>query len=128
MKIVNFSSILSCIVKCIRFYPTMINKKIIIGLFSLNLLNACASPVALLGPTFTFTSTGSTLQTGLSYGSGEIIKQKTGKTPIENLKKITSKEKEEDNIKKKTMESEEFYHLVNSKIKETSNILNLSSQ
>ena len=44
----------------------------------------------MLGPAYTFTSTGSAFQAGLSYGSGELVTMYTGKTPIENIKEIRS--------------------------------------
>ena len=70
----------------------MINKKLILGLFIITLLGGCSSPTALLGPVYTLSSTGSGLQAGINYGSNELITMYTGKTPIENLKKIkTSK-------------------------------------
>ena len=107
----------------------MINKKIILGLFFLSLLSACASPTAMLGPTLTFTSTGSALQTGFSYGTGEIIKKYTGKSPVENLQDIAFREERHTiNIQKETLESEEFHQLVNLKIQKLSNIQNLASQ
>ena len=105
MKNKRLNTTLSCILKCIRFFLVMINKKIIFGLCIFCFLGACASPTAMLGPTFTFTSTGSALQTGFSYGSGKVIEKYTGKTPIENLQEITLKEnkkdKEDNNIQKK---------------------------
>ena len=64
----------------------MINKKIILGLFLITSLGACGAPTAMLGPAYTFTSTGSALQAGFSYGSNELITTYTGKTPLENLK------------------------------------------
>ena len=54
MKRSSFNSTLSCIIKCIRIKITMINKKIIFGLFIVSLLGACASPTAMLGPAYTF--------------------------------------------------------------------------
>ena len=107
----------------------MINKKIISGLFILNLLVGCTSPTAMLGPAYTMSSSGNTLQAGLSYGSNKLIIKHTGKTPIENLKDISLTEKKElKNIKKNTLESEDFYILVKNKIERTSNIFNLSNQ
>ena len=103
---------------------TMINKKIIFGLFIVSLLGACTSPTAMLGPAYTFSSSGNVIQTGLNYGSNQMITHYTGKTPIENLKEVSQKK----NIKKKTLESNEFYLLVKSKIEKTSGILNLSNQ
>ena len=104
----------------------MINKKIIFGLIFVVLLGACASPTALLGPAYTLTSTGNIYQAGLSYGSNALITEYTGKTPIENLKEISSLK--EKNIKESTLKSEDFYLLVKNKIEKTSKILNLSNQ
>ena len=129
MKRSSFNSTLSCIIKCIRIKITMINKKIIFGLFIVSLLGACTSPTAMLGPAYTFSSSGNVIQTGLNYGSNQMITHYTGKTPIENLKEISQKKKvQKINIKKKTLESDEFYLLVKSKIEKTSGILNLSNQ
>ena len=113
----KFSSTLSCILNCIRFVTTMINKKIILGFLIITLLAGCSSPTAMLGPVYTLSSTGSGLQAGINYGSNELITMYTGKTPIENLKKINvDKKKNETNIQKKTLESEDFYILVKKKI------------
>ena len=90
MKIKALSSTLSCIVKCIRFIATMINKKIILGLLMTSFLGACASPTAMLGPVYTLSSSGNIVQAGLSYGSNEMITMYTGKTPLENLQEISS--------------------------------------
>ena len=126
MKIKALHTTLSCIVKCIRFVLDMINKKIILGLFTLSLLGACAAPTAMLAPAYTLTSTGSTFQAGLSYGSGEIVTMYTGKTPLENIKDIA--EIETNNIHKNTLESEDFYILVKNKIENTGGLLKLSNQ
>jgi len=131
MKNKHLNTTLSCIQKCIRFSAVVINKKIIFGLFILSFLNACATPTALLGPTFTFTSTGSALQTGFSYGSSKIVEKHTGKTPIENLQEFASKndkKKEKENIQQQTLESEEFQLLVKKKIQKTKEIIELSNQ
>ena len=107
----------------------MITKKIIFGLFVFGLLGACTTPTAMLGPAYTLSSTGNVLQAGFSYGTNEMITTYTGKSPIENLKEISSIEKNNiQNIQKKTLESEDFYLLVKSKIDKTSRILKLSSQ
>ena len=126
MKIRALHTTLSCIVKCIRFVLNMINKKIILGLFALSLLGACATPTAMIAPAFTLTSTGSSFQAGLSYGSGEIVTMYTGKTPIENIKEISTIDKK--NIHKNTIESEDFYILVKNKIEKTGGLLKFSNQ
>ena len=125
MKISVFNSTLSCINKCIRFFVIVINKKLTIGLLMFVFLGACASPTAMLGPAYTFSPSGNVLQAGFSYGSNQMITAYTGKTPIENLKEAVPIKK---NIKKQTLESEEFYILLKSRIDKTSNILKLSSQ
>ena len=129
MKIKAKSSTLSCITKCIRFVAAMINKKIILGLFMISFLGACASPTAMLGPVYTLTSSGNIVQAGLSYGSNEMITMYTGKTPLENLQELSSKEQRSSkNIHKKTLESEDFYILVKQNVEKTSRILKSSNQ
>ena len=125
----KFSSTLSCILNCIRFVTTMINKKIILGLFIITLLGGCSSPTAMLGPVYTLSSTGSGLQAGINYGSNELITLYTGKTPIENLQKINvDKKKAEMNIQKNTLESEDFYILVKKKIERANKIIIRTNQ
>ena len=129
MKINVFYSTLSCIAKCIRFVSTMINKKIILGLFVISFLGACATPTAMLGPAYTLTSTGNVVQAGFSYGSSELVKAYTGKTPLENVTSISSSTfKEEKNIQKLTLESQDFHTLIKSKIKKNKEILNIVNQ
>ena len=129
MKIKALSSTLSCIPKCIRFVEAMINKKIILGLFMISFLGACASPTAMLGPVYTLSSSGNIVQAGLSYGSNEMITMYTGKTPLENLQEISSIEQnKKKNIHKKTLESEDFHILVKQNVEKTSKILKSSNQ
>ena len=125
MKINIFNSTLSCISKCIRFTKLMINKKIFVGLFVLSFLGACGAPTAMLGPAYTLTATGNVVQAGLSYGTNELITTYTGKSPIENIKDAATSK---NNIKKKTLESQDFYILVKNRIKKTSGIINLINQ
>ena len=121
------NSTLSCISKCIGFVITMINNKIILGIFIVSLLSGCSSPTAMLGPVYTLTSTGNIYQTGFSYGSNQLITKYTGKTPIENLKDIGVKDIKKNTLKE-TLESADFYQLVNVRIKKTREILNFSNQ
>ena len=104
----------------------MIKKKIFLMIFVLSFLGACTTPTAMLGPAYTFTSTGNVMKTGLSYGSNELITKQTGKTPLENLKDIAIKN--EKNIQKKTLESEDFFYLVKARIKKTNSIFNQFNQ
>ena len=103
----------------------MIHKKITFGLIILSFLGGCAAPTAMLGPAYTLTSTGSIYQASLSYGSNEMITKYTGKTPIQNVKEITTNQK---NIQKRTLESEDFYILVKNNIDNTGAILKKSNQ
>ena len=121
------NSTLSCISKGIGFVITMISKKIILGIFIVSLLSGCSSPTAMLGPVYTLTSTGNVYQTGFSYGSNQLITKYTGKTPIENLKNIEVKDIKKNTLKE-TLESDDFYQLVNGRIKKTREILNFSNQ
>ena len=104
----------------------MCEKKIILKLSMLCFLGACTTPTAMLGPAYTFSSTGNFLQAGLSYSSGELITKHTGKTPLENLKEASIKK--ETNIQKQTLESEDFFYLVKAKIEKTASILKKSNQ
>ena len=128
MKMRVLDSTLSCILKCIRFVTSMINKKITLGLFILFFSSACTSPTAMLGPAYTFTSTGNIAQAGLTYGSNVFITSYTGKSPIENLEEITNKNLQSKNIQKQTLESEDFYQLVNNKVEKTKGKIILSNQ
>ena len=129
MKISLFNTTLSCVIKCIRFFKMITNKKIILGLFVFSFLGACSSPTAMLGPAYTLSSSGNVLQAGLNYGSNQVITKYTGKTPFENIKEIkTLSSKQTKNIKKETLESEEFYILIKKKIDQTSGILRLPIQ
>ena len=129
MILTFLNSILSCIFKCIRIILTMTDKKIILGLFLISSLSSCGSPTAMLGPAYTFTSTGNVAYAGFSFGSNEFIKNYTGKTPLENLEVIVSGNKEiNNNIKKQTLESEDFYQLVKNKIEMTKGKIILSNQ
>ena len=122
-------SILSCNDNCIRIFNIMMNKKIIFGLFLISLLGACGGPTAMLGPAYTFTSTGSLVQAGLSYGSNEVITNYTGKTPIENLEDLASHNiSNKKNIYKKTLESADFFQLVKNKIEMSKGKIKVSNQ
>ena len=107
----------------------MVNKKIILGLFFISFLGACTTPTAMLGPAYTLTSSGNIYQAGLSYGSNQMITMYTGKTPLENLGEVTSKNLTiKSNIQKQTLESEDFYQLVKSKVEKTKGKIKLSNQ
>ena len=91
MKIKSFDTLLSCIPKSVRFLLSVTNKKIILALAFVALLNGCVQNTAMLGPAYTFGSSGSVFQTGLSYGSNKIYteyKDKELQKTIKNDKRI----------------------------------------
>lgn len=107
----------------------MISRKIIFGLFLINFLGACTAPSAMIGPAYTLTSSGNAFQAGISYGSNQMITAHTGKTPMENFKKVVSNDnKKQKNIQKNTLESEEFIFFVIRNVAKTNNILSNSNQ
>ena len=103
----------------------MLQKKNILILSILIFLGACSSPTAMLGPAYTLTSSGNFMKAGFNYGTNQLITEYTGKTPIENLSEIAL---EERNIKKETLESEDFYILVKNKIDRTGAIFRNTNQ
>ena len=94
----------------------MFLNKIIIGLFLISFLNGCAQSTSLLGPVYTYGTTGNTLQAGLTYGSNKMVTSLTGKTTGENVEKI---------FQPKTSDSE-FQKMVKKRIIETRKKLNLA--
>ena len=75
-------------------------RKILILIFSLVLLNACAQSTALIGPAITVGNTGNVMQAGFSYGGNMAIKNVTGKTPTEHLTSYVEEKREEKKIRK----------------------------
>ena len=73
----------------------MKNKTIFFGLVTFYFLSACSAPTAMLGPAYTLSSTGNIYQSGLTFGTNEMITMYTGKTPLENIQDITVKFKKE---------------------------------
>ena len=104
----------------------MILKKIIISAFAMCFLTGCLQNMAFLGPALTVASTGSVYQAGLSYGSSQVIKKMTGKTPTENVKSFL--DSNNTTVKEEEKIHDEFFVLVKDKIEKKSNILNLANQ
>ena len=93
-------------------------KKITISIFLLSLLCGCAQNTAMLGPAYTFMTTGNAYQASLSYGSDKMVTSLTGKSTAQNLKDALVIKKEDT----------EFEKLVKKNIKETRKKLNFSNQ
>lgn len=93
-------------------------KIILVSALCIIMFNGCAQNVALVGPAYSFVSTGSIYHAGLTYSSGEAINQLTGKTPTENLKEILVLKKDDT----------EFEKLIKKRVKEVRKKLNLTNQ
>ena len=95
----------------------IIFKKILLSLFIISTLAGCAQNTALLGPLYTYGSTGSTFQTGLSYGSNEAVTIFTGKSPAKNVGEILQANKRDRALrkllKKRIVESRKKLNLQN---------------
>ena len=75
-------------------------RKILIMIFSLALLSACAQSTALIGPAITVGNTGNIMQASFSYGSNMAVKRVTGKTPGEHATSFVIDKREEKKIRK----------------------------
>ena len=78
-------------------------RKILIILFSLVLLNACAQSTALIGPAITVGNTGNVMQASFSYGSNMAVKRATGKTPGEHATSYVLEKKEKKKIRREVV-------------------------
>jgi hypothetical protein len=99
MKIKAFSTPLSCILKCIGFLIIVINKKIILAGAFVVFLNGCVQNTAMLGPAYTFSSSGSVFQTGLSYSSNKIYTKYKEEKNDKKLQEIMKSEKRNRELK-----------------------------
>jgi hypothetical protein len=75
-------------------------KKIIFVIFIISFLNGCAQNLVLLAPAYTLATSGNVYHAGFSYGSNEIITQKTGKSTAQNFKEALIKKKEDTEFQK----------------------------
>ena len=61
-------------------------KKIAIYIFFLSTLNGCVQGIAFLGPAFSYSQSGSIMQSALSYGSNSAIKKMRNKLSTKSSK------------------------------------------
>ena len=99
MKIKAFNTPLSCILKCIGFLITVINKKIILAVALTVFLNGCVQNTAFLGPVYTYSTSGSVFQTGLSYSSNKIYTKYKEEKNDNDLQKIMKNDKRNQELK-----------------------------
>ena len=93
-------------------------KKLLTVILLVSFLSGCAQNAALLGPAYTFATSGNIYHAGFTYGSNEIITKTTGKSVAQNFTDALVKKKD-DNA---------FEALVKKNIEETRKKLNLSNQ
>ena len=125
MKIKAFSSPLSCILKCIGFLLTVINKKIILAVAFVALLNGCVQSTAFLGPVYTLGTSGNVMQAGLSYGTSYAVKKVTGKTVSENINTFVDTEELKKELKEN---SDDFFRIVKKHVKKSNIIEGITSR
>jgi len=101
----------------------MILKKIICSILVMCFLTGCLQNTAFLGPVITVASTGNAYQAGLSYGSSQVMKKMTGKTPTDNIKSFIN-----NNFTAKEEDNDEFFVLTKNTIEKKSKVLNLANQ
>ena len=99
MKIKACNTPLSCILKCIGFLITVINKKIILAVALTVFLNGCVQNTVMLGPVYTYSTSGSVFQTGLSYSSNKIYTKYKEEKNDNDLQKIMKNDKRNQELK-----------------------------
>ena len=95
-------------------------RKLAIYLFFLSTLNGCAQGLAFLGPAFSYSKSGSIMQSALSYGTNVAFKKVKAKSSTENMENAF-----DDN---KTINNSDFIKSVKNKIDNSSSITNLANQ
>ena len=107
--------------------------KTIFVLIFLIFLNGCMQPSAMMGPAITIATTGNIYQTGLSYTTNQLIKHETGKSTLKHLndflENIENKKSEINKVTtlKAKRASEDFFMLVENRIKKTARIIFLEN-
>ena len=107
-------------------------KKIFILIF-LIFLNGCIQSSAMMGPAITIATTGNIYQTGFSYTTSQLIKHETGKSTLKHLndflENIENKKSEINKVTtlKAKRASEDFFMLVENRIKKTARIIFLEN-
>ena len=91
--------------------------KTIFVLSFLIFLNGCMQSSAMMGPAITIATTGNIYQAGLSYTTNQIIVKETGKTTLKHLDNFL------ENIDNKKQTSNDYFTLINNRIRERGNIL-----
>ena len=106
--------------KFCKYIIVGIKKYILFSILTV-LLNSCAQSTAMVGPAYTFVSTGNIFQTGFTFGANKMVEKETGLSTSE----IISNKLNEDIIKKKNENNidESLLILVDLNIKKTREII-----
>ena len=106
--------------KFCKYIIVGIKKYILFSILTV-LLNSCAQSTAMVGPAYTFVSTGNIFQTGFTFGANKMVEKETGLSTSEiisnKLNKDIIKKKNENNI------DESLLILVDLNIKKTREII-----
>tara|TARA_B100000768_G_scaffold137680_1_gene128755 strand:- start:200 stop:493 length:294 start_codon:yes stop_codon:yes gene_type:complete len=95
-------------------------RKLAIYLFFLTTLNGCAQGLAFLGPAFSYSKTGSIMQSTLSYGTNVAFNKMRAKSSTKNTRNSF-----DDN---KTINNSYFFKSIKNRIDNSSSITNLANQ
>jgi len=95
-------------------------RKLAIYLFFLSTLNGCAQGLAFLGPAFSYSKSGSVIQSALSYGTNVAFNKAKAKSSTENMENAFDGNK--------TINNSDFFKSVKNKIDNSSSITNLANQ
>ena len=106
--------------KFCKYIIVSIKKYILFSILTV-LLNSCVQSTAMVGPAYTFVSTGNIFQTGFTFGANKAVEKETGLSTSE----IISNKLNEDIIKKKNENNidESLLILVDLNIKKTREII-----
>ncbi len=106
--------------KFCKYIIVSIKKYILFSILTV-LLNSCVQSTAMVGPAYTFVSTGNIFQTGFTFGANKMVEKETGLSPSEiisnKLNKDKNKKKNDNNI------DESLLILVDLNIKKTREII-----
>ena len=63
--------------KFCKYIIVVIKKYILFSILTV-LLNSCVQSTAMVGPAYTFVSTGNIFQTGFTFGANKVVEKETG--------------------------------------------------
>lgn len=106
--------------KYCKVYFVEIKKYILFFILTV-LLNSCVQSTAMVGPAYTFVSTGNVLQTGFTFGANKMVEKETGLSTSEIISNKLNKDKNKKKIDNNIDES--LLILVDLNIKKTREVI-----